>query len=90
MEDGGEGVKEKESKHAEDPEAFVVSKQQQQLQRRHSWDGFPLPQDCKTGPLSSSSRQQNALYSSWNTITSICPEQAHCLIHHDPKILRQT
>lgn len=39
---GEEGEKQKKSKHAQVPDKFIVSKEQQQLQRRHAWDGFPL------------------------------------------------
>lgn len=42
MEERGEGERQKESKHAQAPDKFVVSNQQQQLQGRQPWDGFPL------------------------------------------------
>lgn len=40
-EEKGEGERQKESKHAQARGKFVVS-EQQQLERRHPWDGFPL------------------------------------------------
>lgn len=61
MEERGERERQNDSKHAQAPDKSVVSKQQQQLQRRYFWDGFPLLRDSKTSSVNLVNHKHNTL-----------------------------